>query len=141
MISVPVRARWIVVVLISCTRDEPHSIAPAVSTTSVTSAAPVASASASAAPPAAKRCLPVVAAECGCVYTCGSGTETSPGKWNVTHPNWATHGLDAKIAPWCVSGDCTDAFHAQIVCDAICRPKPADHTCHFEGDRCVGGKP
>ncbi len=88
---------------------------------------------------AAKKCLPVVAADCGCVYTCGAGTETSPGKWNVIHPNWATHGLDAKIAPWCVSGDCTDAFHAQIVCSVVCSPKPADHTCHFEGERCVSG--
>ena len=33
-----------------------------------------------------------------------------------------------------------DAFHAQIVCSAVCMPKPADHTCHFEGDRCVSAQ-
>jgi len=90
---------------------------------------------ASAAAP--KRCLPVVAAACGCVYTCGVGTETSPGSWSVDHPFWAPSKIKATIAPWCVSGDCTDAFHGEIVCDGICAPKPADHGCHFEGERCV----
>ena len=133
------RARAVVVlVLVSCARDEARTTTATATTTAV-SAPPVTSASATVATPA-KRCLPVVAADCGCVYSCGSGAETSPGKWNVTHPNWATHGLEAKVAPWCVAGDCTDAFHAQIVCDGICRPKPADHTCHFEGDRCVSGQ-
>jgi hypothetical protein len=133
-----VRARaLVVVVLVACSRDEPRTsvAASATSVTPVTSAAPTVSVA-----PAAKRCLPVVAADCGCVYTCGAGTETSPGKWNVVHPNWATHGLGAKISPWCVSGDCTDAFHAEIVCSIICPPKPADHTCHFEGERCVSAQ-
>lgn len=89
----------------------------------------------------AKRCLPVVAAECGCVYGCGVGTETSPGAWSVDHPTWSPSLIKAKIAPWCVSGDCTDAFHGEIVCSGICAPKPADHTCHFEGDRCVSSAP
>lgn len=86
---------------------------------------------------AQRRCLPVVADECGCVYTCGVGTETSPGVWSVEHPFWAPTKLKAKIAPWCVSGDCTEAFHVEIVCGGICTPKPADRGCHFEGDRCA----
>lgn len=89
------------------------------------------------APSTSKRCLPVVAADCGCVYACGVGTETSPGVWSVDHPSWAPNAIKAKIAPWCASGDCTDAFHGEIVCSGICAPKPADHGCHFEGDRCV----
>jgi hypothetical protein len=90
--------------------------------------------------PAAKKCLPVVAADCGCVYSCGTGTQTGPDKWSVVHPIWAPHTLDAKVSRWCVGSDCTDAFHAQIVCDGVCAPKPADHTCHFEGDRCVSAQ-
>ena len=117
-----------VMVVVACDRAPPAA----------TSDVPVALTSASVAP--AKKCLPVVAAGCGCVYSCGAGTETAPGKWTVVHPFWAPHTLDAKVAPWCVGGDCTDAFHAQIICDAICSPKPADHTCHFEGDRCVSGQ-
>jgi len=84
-----------------------------------------------------KKCLPVVAASCGCVYSCGVGTEVSPGEWSVDHPFWAPNRIKAKIAPWCVSGDCTDAFHGEIVCSGICPPKPAVHGCHFEGDRCL----
>jgi len=132
-----VRTKWLVaLVLVSCSREERTQAAPTASVTTVTSATPV-KADASA---AAKRCLPVVAAECGCTYSCGTGTEVSPGKWSVAHPFWAPSLLDAKIAPWCVAGDCTDAFHGQIVCSAVCSPKPADHTCHFEGDRCVSGQ-
>lgn len=122
-------------VVLACDRAPPVATSDAV---------PLTSASASATPTpttiAAKKCLPVVAADCGCVYSCGAGTETSAGKWSVVHPFWAPTALDAKIAPWCVGGDCTDAFHAQIVCSGICSPKPADHTCHFEGDRCVSAQ-
>jgi hypothetical protein len=133
-----VRFILVVLALAACSRDEPRaSVATATSVTSAASVTPVVVVVDAS---AAKRCLPVVAADCGCTYSCGSGTETSPGKWTVVHPFWAPHALDAKIAPWCVGSDCTDAFHAQIVCSAICSPKPADHTCHFEGDRCVSGQ-
>lgn len=121
--------------LVACTREAPKA---ALDVDAGASATPSASASASAAP---KRCLPVVADACGCVYTCGVGAEISPGVWSVDHPVWAPNAVKAKIAPWCVSGDCTDAFHGEIVCSAICAPKPADHTCHFEGDRCVSTPP
>ena len=100
---------------------------------------PPASASAPAAGArGAKRCLPVVAAECGCVWSCAVGIESSPGTWSVTHPHWGGTPLTAKIGPWCEGGDCTDAFLADIVCDAICAPKPADHGCHFDDERCTG---
>lgn len=92
-------------------------------------------------PPPAKRCLPVVAAECNCVYECGVGVETAPGVWSVTHKFWKGSKLQAKVARWCFNGDCTDAFHADIVCDGICGGKPADHGCHFDGDRCLGSSP
>jgi hypothetical protein len=90
---------------------------------------------------ATARCLPVVAPSCGCVYSCGTGTEISPGKWRVTHPFWGSTPLDAKVAPWCVGGVCTDAFHAALPCTVICAPKPADATCHFaSGGACVTGR-
>jgi hypothetical protein len=86
------------------------------------------------------RCLPVVAAECGCVYSCAAGTETSPGRWQVRHPFW-TEPLVARIDRWCVDGQCTEAFFGEIVCSGICPPRPADATCHFENDVCVGTAP
>jgi hypothetical protein len=135
------RRALVVVVLVACSREESRTTVT-IPTTSATSPS-IASVSPSALDASAsnaKRCLPVVAAECGCVYTCGSGEETSPGKWKVTHQYWAPSILDAKVSPWCVAGDCTDAFRAQIVCDVVCAPKPADHTCHFEADRCVSGQ-
>jgi hypothetical protein len=91
--------------------------------------------------PSGKRCLPVVAAECGCVYECGVGIESPPGSWSVTHGFWKGTTLKAKVKSWCVKGDCTEAFHAELPCDIICPPKPADHGCHFDGDRCVGSTP
>ena len=91
-------------------------------------------------PPATehRKCLPVVAKECGCVYSCGSGVEASD-HWNVTHSNWKPTTLHARIEPWCVAGRCTDVFAAEIVCAGICAPKPADATCHFDASSaCVG---
>jgi hypothetical protein len=127
---VKLSALAVVLALVSCAREQ-HASVVVDTTTPATSAS-------TTPPSSAKRCLPVVSDDCKCTYSCGTGTETSPGKWSVSHPFWGQHPLDAKIAPWCVAGDCTDAFHAQIVCDGVCAPKPADHTCHFEGDRCVG---
>ena len=92
-----------------------------------------------AAPPA-KRCLPVVAPLCGCVYSCGSGVEVAPGRWSVMQQTWGKTPVNAKIASWCVGGQCTDAFHGEIVCDGVCAPRPADPTCHFEGDVCVSAR-
>ncbi|CAN5235453.1 hypothetical protein BH09MYX1_BH09MYX1_61330 [soil metagenome] len=95
-----------------------------------------------AAPAPAKRCLPVVAGDCGCVYACGLGVETAPGKYTVNHAFWGGTPLVAKVAPWCIDADCTDAFHAEIPCDGICPKKPADHSCHFDDEgRCVGSPP
>ena len=86
-------------------------------------------------------CLPVVAAECGCVYDCGVGEHQPNGSYLVTHSFWKGIKLEARIAQWCSGNECTDAFHAAIVCDGICAPRPADPTCHFEGDDCVTGQP
>jgi len=96
------RALVVVLMLVACDHAPPATTTSAVPMTSASVAAP------------AKRCLPVVAAQCGCVYSCGTGTQTSANKWSVVHPFWAPHPLEAKIAPWCVSGDCTDAFHAEL---------------------------
>lgn len=84
--------------------------------------------------PAARqeRCLPVIARECGCVYSCGVGFLLDNGRWSVKHAGWKDLPLTATIQPWCVGGECTDVFDAEIVCAAICRPKPADPTCHFD---------
>jgi hypothetical protein len=84
------------------------------------------------------RCLPVVAAECGCVYSCGVGDPGDGGKFTVHHPFWGMTPLTAHVDRWCVGDACTDALFADIVCDGICTPKPADATCHFEGALCVG---
>ena len=81
--------------------------------------------------------MPVVAKECGCTYSCGIG-ERDGDRWTVRHEFWKGATLRARVDAWCVDGQCTDAFFAEITCDGICAPKPADPTCHFDGDRCVG---
>ena len=90
-----------------------------------------------AAPAPEKKCLPVVAKECGCVYTCGVGTRMGD-HWMVTHAFWKDTQLKAKIEQWCVDRSCTDVFAAEIVCGGICAPKPAETSCHFApGDVCT----
>lgn len=89
-----------------------------------------------AAAPAGRRCLPVVAAGCGCVYSCGLGTEQAPGRWSVEHVHWGRHPIAARVDRWCVDGQCTEAFFGEIVCGAICPPRPADPTCRLVEDRC-----
>lgn len=85
------------------------------------------------------RCLPVVAKACGCVYACAKGISTDGKRWTVTSAVWKGRPLAATIEPWCVGGVCTDAFAAELVCDGICAPKPADATCHMNKDlECVG---
>ncbi len=90
----------------------------------------------------ADACLPVVAADCGCVYSCGQGWLVGESTYLVRHSFWREHALTARIDEWCVDGECTRAFYGEIVCDGICDPRPADPTCHFEeieGVRvCVG---
>ncbi|HEY1959579.1 MAG TPA: hypothetical protein VGH28_28410 [Polyangiaceae bacterium] len=88
-----------------------------------------------------RRCLPVVSKECGCTYSCGAG-EREGDHWNVHHPSWKDSPLRAKITSWCV-GDagCTDAFAAELPCDIVCAPRPADATCHFDSSgACVGSR-
>jgi hypothetical protein len=86
------------------------------------------------------RCLPVVAKDCGCVYTCAEGHETTPGVYSVRHSRWNDKALTARVDRFCADGQCTDAFFADIVCDGICTPRPADATCRFQGNRCVGAE-
>ncbi len=89
--------------------------------------------------PPERRCLPVVANLCGCVYTCGLGVKADNTHWTVTHGFWKDSPLRATVARWCVKEACTDAFTAEILCSIICAPKPADPTCHFDaGGACVG---
>jgi hypothetical protein len=91
-------------------------------------------------PETTDRCLPVVAADCGCVYDCGVGTLQPNGLYSVTHSFWGTTPITARIDEWCADGACTEAFFGNIVCDGICAPKPANSTCHFEGDACVSAR-
>lgn len=87
----------------------------------------------------ARRCLPLVAADCGCVWGCAIGTPTAGGGYLVQEPRIAPDGVKAVIQPWCVQGECTDAFHGEIICSGICAPKPADASCHFDSaGACVG---
>jgi len=86
-------------------------------------------------------CLPVVAAECGCVYSCALGIPASARWYTVMHPAWRGAPIRARVRRWCASGQCTDAFFVEIVCDGECAPRPADPSCHFDGDRCVGARP
>lgn len=89
-----------------------------------------------ATPSPARRCLPVVAAECGCVYSCGLGTEDAPGRWSVAHEHWAPDPIVARVDRWCAEGQCTEAFFGEIVCGGICSPRPAEPNCRLVGDRC-----
>ncbi len=75
------------------------------------------------------RCLPVVARACGCVYDCGLGTPNGDGSYSVRHAFWGDTPLRATVAEWCVDGKCATVFDAEIVCDGICAPKPADPSC------------
>jgi hypothetical protein len=85
------------------------------------------------------RCLPVVAAHCGCVYACGVGRVRADGSYRIQHDFWKGTELSGRVDRWCVQRECTDAFFADIACSGICSPKPADPTCHFEGTSCVSG--
>ncbi len=98
--------------------------------------APTASTIAAASPVATRRCLPVVAAECGCVYTCGLGTEQQPGRWSVAHEFWAPQPVMARVDRWCVDGQCTEAFFGELPCSGICPPKPAEANCRLVDDHC-----
>jgi hypothetical protein len=80
--------------------------------------------------------LPVVAAECGCVYSCGLGSEEAPGRWRVVHEHWAPEPIAARVDRWCVEGQCTEAFFGEIVCSGICPPRPAEPNCRLVDDRC-----
>lgn len=90
--------------------------------------------------PASARCLPVVAAECGCTYACGIGWSADGVRYTVRHRFWDSgrSALNARVDRWCVDGACTDAFFGEIVCSGICAPTAADPACHFDGDACVG---
>jgi hypothetical protein len=133
--------RWLLFVA-ACSASSPSRPEPDPIKTVAIMEAGVSDASAIDAPTAAEsRCLPVVAKECGCVYSCGVGTRDGD-IWKVKHAFWGDTELTAKIDKWCAGNACTEAFHADIVCDGICLPKPADSTCHFnDAGACVGKKP
>ncbi len=88
----------------------------------------------------ASRCLPVVSVECGCVYDCGvGGPPDASGVLSVNHAFWS-EPITARVQQWCVDGECTEAFAAELVCGIICAPKPADPTCAFRDGRCGSGR-
>lgn len=138
------RALLLASLLLACTPAGGESASPPAPVSASTSRPSAAPASAPAPEPsgdtapvaAARRCLPVVAAECGCVYSCGLGTERSPGRWSVAHEHWAPHPVTARVDRWCVEGRCTEAFFGAIVCGGICPPRPAEPDCRLVGDRC-----
>lgn len=89
-----------------------------------------------------RACLPVVAAECGCVYSCGAGRLQEDGSWLVRHPRWGETPIRARIDRFCVGEECTEAFFGEIICGLICAPRPADPTCHFSAEgQCESGRP
>jgi len=118
--------------LVACGSSAP-SPEPAIGDKPVT---PTPAAPGSAAPE--RRCLPVVAKDCRCVYSCGTG-ERHGDRRAVHHSFWKDTELQAVVEPWCVEGKCTDVFAATIVCDAICAPKPADPTCRFDAAGACAG--
>jgi hypothetical protein len=83
-----------------------------------------------------ERCLPFVAAECGCVYPCAPGRQDAEGHWTVHAEPWGDLP-GARIDRFCVDGECADAFHVLLVCTITCAPRPADETCHFDDGQCV----
>ena len=85
------------------------------------------------------RCLPVVSVGCGCVYGCGPGAPDAGGRFIVEHDFWSSP-LTARVQRWCVDGECTEAFAAELVCAGICTPRAADATCAFRRGRCVTGR-
>jgi hypothetical protein len=88
-------------------------------------------------------CLPLVADVCGCVSDCAIGwIDADRRRYEVHHRFW-DHGqsvMHAGVSPWCVGRDCTRAFHVDIVCDGVCPRRPADHSCHWEGDICASAR-
>ena len=87
----------------------------------------------------ALRCLPVVAKACSCTYSCGAGKPQADGSYVVHHDFWKGIDLAAHVINFCVGDACTDAFSVEIACSAICAPKAADTSCHFDADNhCVG---
>ncbi len=116
-------------------RTEPASSAPEpTAETTTPEAAPTSG------PGPERRCLPVVAAECGCVYSCGVGTRHAEG-WSVAHSFWGDTPIRARVDRWCVEGQCTEAFFGEIVCDGICPPRPAEPSCAFDAEgRCAGSE-
>lgn len=88
---------------------------------------------------AGARCLPIVSDECGCVYSCGAGEPRANGVFAVRAAPWP-NALEARVADWCVDGQCTPAFHVALECDGICARRAADSTCAFRAGRCGTGR-
>ncbi len=85
------------------------------------------------------RCLPVIAKECHCSYTCGTGVRDGD-HWMVTHEVWKDP-IKARIEQYCEHQPCTPVFAGEIVCAGICNAMPVDATCHFDGSGvCRGAK-
>ena len=126
-------ALTVMLVLASCGVSGPEATTPPEAVRSAPTAAPAPEAEE---PAAGSRCLPVVSVECGCVYDCGvGGPPDASGVVTVNHAFWS-EPITARIQQWCVDGECTEAFAADLVCGGICPPKPADPTCALRDGRC-----
>lgn len=129
------------VVLASCASSAPPSSSPSTPSPAPaerSAVAPTEPAEPIAAQGPERRCLPVVAADCGCVYSCGVGTRDAEG-WSVAHSFWGDTPIRARVDRWCVEEQCTEAFFGEIVCSLICAPRPADPSCAFDAEgRCAG---
>lgn len=91
--------------------------------------------------PGGRRCLPAVAAACGCVYPCTVGSRRlDDGAYDVQLSGFP-EPVTGRVKRWCVGKACTDAFFVELLCTAVCSPKPADATCHFDATGACGGAP
>ena len=94
---------------------------------------------ADAALPPGAECYPVVAVGCGCVYGCVMGVLEKDGRYAIHSPRWGKEPAVyyGRLAPYCAEGQCASVFRADVPCDGVCSPRPADPTCHLDGNRCV----
>lgn len=74
------------------------------------------------------------------MYGCGVGERRPDGRYAVQGGVWSTP-IEGTVADWCEGGQCTPAFHVELVCDVVCPRRAADSTCDFRGGRCSTGRP
>jgi hypothetical protein len=111
---------WILILLVGCGNSGTDPVRPT----------PPLAAPGQASPESATRCLPVIAKECHCAYTCGTGVADGD-HWTVTHEMWKDP-IKARVEQFCEGQPCTPVFAGEIVCDGICGAMTVETTCHFD---------